>query len=133
MKWQDKRMLERAYGALVSMTCRSKSRGRSVIRADEEGFGRDLFDGRGAIGGCMVAGQKETGRGALVDENHGLQKVSSKCRNDVVLGRGVSDDDELVLYDECDSRGHHTRTCKAARERTIGEAASVYWCGLNQG
>ena len=95
--------------ALVGMSRRRKTQHRSIARAEEDEFGRDLFDDRGAIGGCMVAGQKETGRGALVDENHGLKKVSSKCRNDAVLGRGLSDDDELVFDDDCDSKGHHTR------------------------
>ena len=64
----------------------------------------------------MVAGQKETGREALVDENHGLEEVNIKCRNDVVLGRSLCDDDELVSDDDRDSKGHSTRTCKAARE-----------------
>ena len=61
------------------------------------------------------------------------EEVNIKCRNDVVLGRSLCDDDELVLDDDCDSRGHSTRTCKAAIERTMYDDASVHWHGLSQG
>ena len=106
---------------------------RSAIRAEKEDIGRDLFDGKGAIDGCLVAERKRTDREALVEEKYGLRKVSINCRKDVVLDRTMRDEDELVLDGDFEIGGHSARTSKAASERTIEEATSVHMYGLSQG